>query len=448
MTLPRLLFAILSVLALALLLRDVAAIPLQVPLDPNEGWNAYNALAAMAGHLYPPPGAWLFNNYPPLSFYPVGALGALLGDAIIAGRILSLLAFAAVTGLVFAILCRMGCARFAAAFGALLFAAGLLVGSDYVAMDDPQLLGHALQVAGLLLLTRKKPVAAAALMAAGLFVKHNLVALPLASGLWLLWEDRRAALRFILAVLGLGLLGLMLFRIAYGENLWRALASARRYGLENLIAVAWRFLPWPAAAFEFAAWLAFRFPRDKWVRFSCLYLLVALAVGLALTPGDGVDVNIFFDAVIALGFTGGLIQSRFKTYGRAAAAMAAVVPLLLYAAAHFRDDNFSYTQTFRRQAPGDIALLAKGPAACEMPGLCYWAGRRQELDVFNSGEAIRGGARSPAPLVALLKARHFAALQFDSLDDFSLGSAARAALMANYHVARQDDNGVFLVPGR
>ena len=35
-------------------LRDGTAIGLRVPLDPNEGWNAYHALAAMTGApLYP-----------------------------------------------------------------------------------------------------------------------------------------------------------------------------------------------------------------------------------------------------------------------------------------------------------------------------------------------------------------------------------------------------------
>ena len=59
----------------ALLLRDTLAIGLHVPLDPNEGWNAYHALAATAGAtLYPQPPDLMANNYPPLSFYLIGAL--------------------------------------------------------------------------------------------------------------------------------------------------------------------------------------------------------------------------------------------------------------------------------------------------------------------------------------------------------------------------------------
>ena len=98
----------------------------------------------------------MINNYPPLSFYIVGALGSITGDPIVAGRLVSLAAFFAVAGGIIVILREMGADVLAALFGGLFFAAGLLVASDYVAMDDPQLLGHALQLAGLSLLLQAR----------------------------------------------------------------------------------------------------------------------------------------------------------------------------------------------------------------------------------------------------------------------------------------------------
>src|SRR5882757_2792450 len=95
---------------LALLARNILAIPLLVPLDPNEGWNAAHALAAMAGHaLYPHSDSLMVNNYPPLSFYLVGELGRLTGDPIIAGRVLSLIAFLAACGGIALVLRHMTC---------------------------------------------------------------------------------------------------------------------------------------------------------------------------------------------------------------------------------------------------------------------------------------------------------------------------------------------------
>src|SRR5437868_11040222 len=67
-----LLWGVLALLTLTLLARNVLAIPVLAPLDPNEGWNAAHALALLAGHgLYPPPQSLMVNNYPPLSFYLV-----------------------------------------------------------------------------------------------------------------------------------------------------------------------------------------------------------------------------------------------------------------------------------------------------------------------------------------------------------------------------------------
>jgi hypothetical protein len=66
---------------------------LNIDINWNEGWNAYWADAAMGRMpLYPSPNQLITNNYPPLSFYIVGAFALLIGDPILGGRLLSLLA--------------------------------------------------------------------------------------------------------------------------------------------------------------------------------------------------------------------------------------------------------------------------------------------------------------------------------------------------------------------
>ena len=47
-----------------------------------------------------------------------------------------------------------------------------------------------------------------------LFVKHNLLAMPLAAGLWLLSQDRRAGSHFLLWGLAFVLAGLVAFQLA------------------------------------------------------------------------------------------------------------------------------------------------------------------------------------------------------------------------------------------
>lgn len=438
--------AALALTAAALLARDVMAIGLRVPLDPNEGWNAYHAAAAWHG-LYPAPQSLMINNYPPLSFPVVAALGRLIGDDIIAGRIVSLLSFLTSAGVIAWLLHRMGCTTMQMAFGALVFAAGLLVGSNYVAMDDPQLLGHALQLTGLALLLRHKPsvVSAALLLVAGLFVKHNLLAMPLAAGLWLWARDRNAAARLLIAASGFGVMGLVVSRLGFGFSL-ATLASARLSAIANLESVSGHFLQWSAAGIGFGIWLAVRNRSDKWVRLATLYGVVALVIGAAFSAGDGVDANIYFDAVIALSLAAGLMQSRFGTQTRMAAGLALVLPLALFLFFHFGDDNFAYTPAFRAQAARDIAFVKSGPALCEQLSLCYWAAEQDPVDVFNVGEQIATGRRSDAVLIHLLEARHFQAIQLESLEPFALGPQVRAALLKSYRLDHEDDNGVFFTP--
>ncbi|MCX6957017.1 MAG: hypothetical protein NT164_00505 [Verrucomicrobiae bacterium] len=85
------LFLLVTIAALAMLSPTYRAF-FKVVISCNEGWNAFFGAAAIhTGTPYPPPEELITNNYPPLSFYFVGYLGSLLGDLILAGRLISLL---------------------------------------------------------------------------------------------------------------------------------------------------------------------------------------------------------------------------------------------------------------------------------------------------------------------------------------------------------------------
>ena len=397
-------------LCAALLLRDGLALGLRVPLDPNEGWNAYHAVAAMAGEALYPHGL-MANNYPPLSFYLVGILGKSLGDYIIAGRLVSLVSFLTIAMGLAALIRQIGAQVLDGIFAGLFFAATLLIASDYVGMDDPQLLGHALQIEALLLLWRERPaiLAAALLLAAGLFVKQNLIALPLAALLWLALRDRRQALFLALYGVGFCLAGLMAARLLLGVNLLAEMAAPRIWSIANL-PPRWRFIcPGRRLPLLLTAWIGWHGRRDPWIRFSALYAAIALALGAGLCAGDGVDANIFFDLDIAMALAAGLALGRQPSAWRGLLALAYAAPLALFLALNFEDGNFAYTEAFQKQAPLDIAFLeiGRGPALCEMLSLCYWAGKRAEVDVFNVGEQFLTGARSDDGLAGLVRAQPF-----------------------------------------
>jgi hypothetical protein len=419
-------------------------VPQHVALDPNEGWNAYHTLAAMSGGaLYPPPGSFLANNYPPLSYYVVGAMGWLTGDEIVAGRIVSLMSLVAVASAIFVCARRMGTGREASLFGAVWFALGLLVFTDYVGMDDPQLLGHAIAMAGFVLLLRGNAAGAALAMTLALFVKHNLAALPLAALIWLALTDRKAALRFAGWGIGFGVLGLVLFRLVYGVELWSELASPRLYSLAALRDNVTAWTVWGGAGLAVMAALLLVRRKDPDVALCAIYALVAVALGLAFAGGAGVDMNVWFDAAIALSFGIALALDRLPRDPHKLLAAGVYVLALVCGLALNWDDVWQRPP----RAELDIAFLKghPGPALCEMLSLCYWAGKRAEIDVFNTGQAFAAGARSDTALIGEIEARRFTAMEFDSMDDFALGPRVKRAVLANYRVDHENDNGVFLV---
>ena len=449
-----------AAVVVAELLRVSAIAGLRVPLDPNEGWNAYHAADAMAGRaLYPGPASFFVNNYPPLSFYLVGSLGRLLGDNIVAGRILSLLSF------VFAMLAirqvgrAMGCSSAAAAAGGAFFAAWLLLTSDYVGMNDPQLLGHALDLAALWVLLRdpRATLSPALLFVLAAFVKHNLVAMPLAVAAWFIVYDRRRAFEFVAAGVVLSLAGLLLFRLAYGSSLFSHLASARLYGWDRVRSGLGNWLVWGAVPTAIAAASAVARLRDRYVVLCTLYAGIALLFGIILSGGAGVDANVFFDADIALclGVALALDRSAMTASWRAGAvACALVVPLVsgfyLSSDGEWRNAGFwlhpmsDDLATARKNV--DFLRAHNGRALCETLSLCYWAGKREEVDVFNAGQEFATGARKDDALIRAIQAREFAAIEFDTLDPFALTSRIRRALLYSYRVDHIDDGGVFLVP--
>ncbi len=455
---PRLLTVLLAAGVALGLMHIVCVIGFQVPFDPNEGWNAVFTQAAMTtGSPYPAAQSLMIDNYPPLSFYIVGAVARLAGDAVIAGRIVALAAlFALALGIETAAR-RMGCSRVEAAFAALFFAAGVMATSDYAGMDDPQMLGHAIAIGGLIAvlrepLTPRDMVFAAALFVAAFFVKHNLVVLPLAVAAWLVLLDRRLAVTFAVSGIVFLLIGLGVFKEAFGFSLFSVIESARTYSVANIAAALSPWLRWSAVPLLGAAALFAAARHDRHVVLCILYVVLATLAGLYFSGGAGVDANALFDADIALALSAGLLLNRLSV-GRSIAAVFYAIPLVLGVWALDADwrssDYWLHPMAEERATAGaEIALLrrADGTAICEMLSLCYWAGKPAEADVFNLDQAYLAGARNDAELVRAIEQRRYAIVQLEELSPFPLTPAVHRALDSNYYIVRRDDDRVFFAP--
>lgn len=441
--------------------RVVALIDVHIPLDPNEGWNAYNAAAAMAeGPLYPPSTSFMVNNYPPLSFYLIGAVGRVLGNNIIAGRIVSLLSLGVVSTGLFMIARLMGCRQFEASFASSLFVAGMLVFTDYVGMNDPQMLAHAIAVMGFLLVLRdpaqtKQLAAAALLFVLAAFTKHNVIVMAVSITVWLALTDWRNAVRLAAFGLLFAVLGLVLFHFCYDKSLLSLLQSARTYTWDNLREGLGNWLHWSTVSLVGLAILIGIRGREKYVRLCAIYAAFGALIGVFFLAGTGVDANVLFDADIALALGAALLLNRLESQPKAAlAAIAYVVPLFV-AIGMSTDESVhdvnSWLHPMKAEAIAaqeDINFLEgrKGTALCEMLSLCYWAHKPATVDVFNVGQQFETGARSDQVLAKQIEARHFAVIQFDPDSPYSLGENVHDAMTRSYRLDHQDEFGSFYVP--
>ena len=416
-------------------------IPAHFSNDPNEGWNAFQAARAIvAGLLYPPPGSLTGNNYPPVSFFIVGGIGHLIGDAIVAGRIVALVSVLIVAGLVFAAV-RLAGARSAVepALGALLFlGCNATILRPYLAMDDPQWLGHALMTAGIVLLLAGRTqdplgpgrvAVAALLVVCGGLVKQNLVAFPLAATLWLMLHDRRAlAVWIATSALTLSAAAFLLYH-AYGTAFFAdLLTSDRHYSALRMIVRS----VGPTAAMLPMILVTLRLwsvrGLDRRIDLLLLMVVISVPLGIVQRSGQGVDRNAHFEAFIALSI------ATAVSLGRCGFAMQRprflrplpwlIVPFLVLLPGAIIADLRDLLHRSERQiawtALQDRIAAIPGPVACETLALCYWAGKSFEIDFFLYGQRVAVQDDAAALTRALADCR-FSAIEFNPRRDRPLG---------------------------
>jgi hypothetical protein len=436
----------------------------------SEGWNALVALRVLSDlPLYPQDQTLHTNNYPPLSFYLVGGLGALVGDNMVAGRLVSLAATVAVALEIALAVRLLGGTRWVSAFAGLLFVAGAM-GLDHRPLggNEPHMLAHAVMLAGLVVLLRNPGsslhvAGAAVLMAAGGLVKHNLLGLPLAVTCWLLLNDRRALRVWLLTAAAAVAAALAALWLAYGPAVFDNLLSARswsisrmrrmtRQGLENLQVLL--------AASLFLVALERRAPGPQ---LAGLYLGCALLVASILVGGAGTGVNLFFEPLIASCIAAGLLLQRAGRWLRAgllrpASMRAALAAVLIFGVGiHLPGDPIrillgaSPARRAEAATRADLVFLAgiEGRVMCETLALCYWAGKGLEVDTFNARQGFLVRGHDEQVLLDLLASGALAAVQLTDADpgrnDERISAAFMDSLLRHYRLARVSDNGLFFV---
>lgn len=423
------------VILTALLYRS--ALPYQI--NYNEGWNSFFVDRVLnGGPLYPGRDSMVANNYPPLSFYLIGGLSLVFPKIWYVGRAVSWIGFGAISALIFAIVRALGATRIGAAFGAALFCGLMATRYDlYVGMFDPQLTAHAVMLSAMLILARAPPrrtvsIAAAILVTIALFIKHSLIALPIAVTIWLARYNGRQALRtwFAAGILGASVATALCFA-AYGKDFFLGLTAPREYLLSNLYQ---KMLHW-IAPIQIPVILALLQPgaagAGRARGLIVLYIVASLGEGALGAAGAHTNYNMIFDLLIAAAIGIGYLLGAPETPGRprfdrrwVAAACAAGFLMSTAEVATSRTLHWRAWIAEQRgraeEAQNQVEILRSrpGPALCVDLLLCYWAHKPFEFDPLNFEEAVKTGKRAPDGLIAAIANHYFSTIEISPTDQF------------------------------
>ena len=390
---------------------------LNIEIENNEGWNAYFADAAMGRMpLYPSADQLITNNYPPLSFYIVGLVGRFVGDPVLAGRLLSLVAVPAIATAIALSVRRLGGSGVAARISAAFFVATMSrFFISYVGMNEPQLFSEAIMAFGFLgfLVARSNDrgyVWPVLVMALAGFVKHNIIAMPVTVFIWLALYRRREAVKCF-CVAGIAIItGIAVCYALFGSNFFLNILSPRHYSLKSALH-SFGDLQWVSVGLVACLYNAWARWRDANVQLCSCLIAIALGSNFLQKSGAGVDINAQFDLVIAVAMGLGLAFTQVSLWpvarhlrsDQAQAILLLAVCVRLLASKQLQpvrlvfDHSFKNEIAMREQAMTDSVERVRritGDVMCPARTLLvgYRAGKPFVVDAFNAEQRILAGA--------------------------------------------------------
>jgi hypothetical protein len=327
----------------------------------------------------------------------------------------------------------------------------------FTAMNDPQMLGNFLDaVALVLILAAPRDTWHIALSALFLtlaeFVKPLYVTMPLALLAWLFVYERRSAL--LLAGFGVlfAVIGYAVTALTLHVELLHDIFSPRVFLWSKLTGQPGQWLV--VEALPFAATLALFRQKDSFAFFAALYASIGFALAVLFSGGDGVSASQMMDVSMAVAFGAALYlhhraDARWTFLGLGAAALVQGVMLVLaFLGLWASRPALPELMGARYATRYDITLLAgqHDPVLCETLALCYWAGRKPQVDVFGFRQAVARGVRPASDLTALLDRHAFRMIQLQPNSNFAAPSPLWPVVVRNYYLHHQDRNGLFLIP--
>ena len=431
--------AVACLFGLALVLFAYPAIRLawDMEIDANEGWNAYYQLRAMAGKsLYQNDSPLFMNNYPPLSFYVVGAVAAVIGDPQIAGRLVSILSMAVMALSCGSVVLSSGGRRNDATL-AMATCLGLfsVFATDYLGMNDPQMLGQALITAGFAFhlhgpQTARRAMITALLFSLGVLTKHNMIIVPLLVAADILRRGPAPArIAFFITGIGLAMISALVIQALVGGTFFTQLLMSRPYDVARGFLGTTEMLGKLQAPLAVVGLMLLSTRHLRPMGLIGAYLALALVEGAGFAGGFNTDINVFFDVYIALAMGLGLAAHSLETAmpwpslrtGVALVANAGVLFGAPLALGRFAVDVGGEMAQREQLFHADVDYLKahSGPVLCQSYLLCFRAGKPMIYDTFNVNMSMLHGTLPPDTLTAKLRKHEFAIIQISDLPEHS-----------------------------
>ena len=312
----------------------------------------------------------------------------------------------------------------------------------------------------------------------GGFVKHNLLAIPIAITLDLAFRSPRRLAMWLASCAGFATGFLGLTQIAAGGDFLDHLMSPRLfkwYGARYHLMKYLRLFKFPLTAIALSSSLVMT--GDKMI--LAAWGTISIISATILSGFEGTSYNMFQDAAVFLGVAAGVMMSELRkpeVRGGLARVLASTLPFVVaqpvlarapdgaVRAYHWRgllDSDRKRQEVFLTDAK--YIADRQGPAICESLLLCHVAGQPFILDPFNSRQYMLSGKLDHRELIRRIAAREFAVIQLraDICDDPTTPSChilhyrqkvdrftdeVLYAIDQHYEVARRSTFGSFYLP--
>jgi hypothetical protein len=460
---------LLLMVVLILLIAPLTRMFYHVSITYNEGWTVYHSdTVAKRNQIYDTKDPFTPVVYPPLFFYLEGLTGKLFGgNFLMIGRVFSFVGLIGTAILAALIVHIYSGSAIGSVLAAIFFCGAVAaIAPQYVAMNDAQLPAHVLSAAGLWIYLKairnnSSLWPAALLVTTALFTKHNLIAVPAAISIDLLFRSRRSFLQWLLFVFAfIGTFTVLTFLFA-GTGFLDQVIAGRYMSFEKMLAQTRQFATFTLIPLIVSVVWCVRNPQE---RVLILWLFLSIVIGIITSAGFGTAMNMFFDAFLSMAVILGIFISNMKPLP------GALLPFLLFLSIEVA--AISETQMLlsknlqsrfaKQQAEylSDVQFLKNQSysAACGNPLLCFDAGKRLEFDPFNVSQRIITGRMKEYDAVRLFEAGRFRVVQIKEqhyeknssrtsepqmfADTFFTRNII-AAIRENYVVQRQSPTGNF-----